>query len=110
MRLLLPRRYAADNLQRLRIDNADRLVQLGRHIQHAAVPVVDRAVWPHSMTKINRMDDLAGWQIDHFNRRTVSPRFTYADVAIDRYKGRLPIRRNRNFMPMPVRSFSRHGR
>ncbi len=67
-------------------------------------------MWPHSVSKIDFSCDLARGQINHQHLVSIDPRLSYPGTAVDRDKGRVPIRRNGDLMTMHSDSFLCDGR
>ncbi len=85
VRFLRPGGHRAHDLERLGVDNRHRLVQLRGHVEHAARPIVDRAVGPHSVPKVHLARDLPAGNVNHHHFVAVGSRLAYSGAAVNRY-------------------------
>ena len=97
--LRLPGRNRAHDLQRLRIDDRDRVVQLRGHVEHPVLRPEDRAVRPHAVVEIDLAHNLVRGHVDHHDLCAVGSRLAHAAISVDGHKRQLPIRRTRNLVP-----------
>ena len=98
----------SDDLERTRIDDADRFVEFGRDIQNVPLRVEDGAMWPNAMSEIHMTGNLLAWNIDHQHFFAVGAGPTHPRIAIDWHIGGSSIGRGRHFMS--GRGVLRHGR
>ncbi len=85
-------------LQGLRIDDGHGLVEFRGHVEHAAGPIVNRAMRPYSMAKINLAGDLAAGDIDHHHLPAIGSRLAHPRASVDGHIGGLAIRRGSHFV------------
>src|SRR5277367_3475756 len=80
------------------IDGGDSLVQLGRDVKQIAVWIVDYAMRPHTVTKVDVADDLARSDVDHNHIAAIAARLAHTRIAIDRYVSGATVGRRSHLM------------
>src|SRR5215470_12140140 len=83
MRLRPRGRNLADDSQRARIDERDRLIDLSSHIEQAVLWPNQHAVRTYAVAEIDGVDNFARRQINHRELTAIAPRLPHARIAVD---------------------------
>src|SRR5512146_532729 len=89
----------ADDLPCFRVDDRDRLIQFGGHVEQAVLWPEYRAMRPHSVTEFDVGRDLVRGKIDDVDVLAVCARTAYAGVSVNGHNREPAIGRSGNFVP-----------
>ena len=76
----------------MRVNDIDRIAELGRDIEQAVLRVEHRAVGTHGPAEIDGGDDSARGNVNHVQRAAVRAGLADARVSVYRCKGQAAIR------------------